>query len=335
MEAPSKYSSFTKKEVTYKTINNHAITTAIFIPKMGPSSSNKNPHPLLIHFHGGFLICGHSTYEEWHATWTIQLALQHSAILVSPNYRLLPESNGHDILSDISDFWTWVKTSLASEISSISPDTNIDLSNILVAGESAGGYLAIQSALLFPEAGIKAVISQYGMLDNRIPHFAEKGFKYMAGAPQQPESDVDEYIRDAKKGDVRTNTHPWEMWLFICATVQAGRYLDFLGQDELLHPVENLRNVARVPPCWIVHGKEDSLVSFVFSSVCWFYWLGANDTQVPIAASDNFVQKLGTTHPQTPLLYTVQPGEHGFDGKVTMDEEWVKEGCAWLKQYWP
>lgn len=56
---------------------------------------------------------------------------------------------------------------------------------------------------------------------------------------------------------------------------------------------------------------------------------------MPIEASNNFVDKLKQTHPITPLKYTIQPGEHGFDDAVTMDEDWVKEGCAWLEKYWP
>ena len=58
-------------------------------------------------------------------------------------------------------------------------------------------------------------------------------------------------------------------------------------------------------------------------------------TQVLIEASDNFVDKFEQTHPETPLRYTIQPGEHGFDGAATMDADWVKEGCTWLEQHWP
>ncbi|KAI5201084.1 hypothetical protein AUEXF2481DRAFT_38949 [Aureobasidium subglaciale EXF-2481] len=309
--AESKYVHFDQKDVVYKTVNKHEISTAILVPK----NIKPGKRPLLVHFHGGFLICGSKLYEEWHATWTIQLAAQKNAILVSPNYRLLPEANGGEILDDIGDFWSWVKTSLPSEVAKMANGVEIDSNNILVAGESAGGYLAIQSSLLHPNSGIKAVISQYGMLDNTIPQFTQKGHKNMAGAPQQPESEVNDYLHDMQKGAVRTNTHPWEMWLFICAVVQAGRYLEFLGNGEGVHAIDNLETAKNVPACWIIHGKEDSLV--------------------PIEASNNFVNKLRNTHPETPLRYTIQPGEHGFDNAMSLDETWVKEGCVWLQQYWP
>lgn len=255
--ATSKYTDFTQKEVVYKRVNNHDISTTVLIPK----NIKPGKHPLLVHFHGGFLICGSKLYEEWHAAWTIQLAAQKGAILVTPNHRLLPEANGREVLDDIADFWSWIKSSLPREVESVAKGVEVDVNNVLVAGESAGGYLAVQSALLHPNAGIKAVISQYGMLDNRIPHFSQKGEKNMAGAPQQPESEIDDYLRDMKKGSVRTETHPWELWLFICATVQAGRYLEFLGNGQGVHAIDNLEKAKNVPACWIVHGKEDSLVS--------------------------------------------------------------------------
>lgn len=255
--ASSKFNLFNQKDFVYKTINNHAISTTILIPK----TLQTGKQPILVHFHGGFLICGDKMYEEWWGTWLIQFALSKNAIIVSPNYRLLPEASGKDVLSDIKDFWTWLHGSLGAAVESLAMEVQPDFERTLVAGESAGGYLAVQSALLHPEARISAVISQYGMLDNTLPHFTKPGEKYMAGAPQQPESEVDEYLRDMKPGDVRSSTHPWELWLFICATVQHGRYLKFLGESKELHPINNLDNAKSVPPIWVIHGKDDSLVS--------------------------------------------------------------------------
>jgi acetyl esterase/lipase len=36
----------------------------------------------------------------------IQLAKSNGAIVVSPDYRLIPEAKGVDILEDIKDFWS-------------------------------------------------------------------------------------------------------------------------------------------------------------------------------------------------------------------------------------
>jgi acetyl esterase/lipase len=278
---PSKYANFDQKDFVYKKVNNTPISTTVLIPKTLTTASTagtpqpdkpqnkKKHHPILVHLHGGFLICGSKLYQEWHSTWTIQLALLNAAIIVTPNYRLLPEANGTDVLCDLCDFWSWVQECLATAVASMTTTTTtetiqIDMNSILVCGESAGGYLAIQSALLLPNMRFKAILSQYGMLDHKLAHFTQKSTtKYLAGAPQQPESEIENYLLDMQKGAVRTETHPWEMWLFICATVQAGRYLEFLGDGENVHVIENLEKIkgAKLPACWIIHGKEDSLVS--------------------------------------------------------------------------
>ena len=38
----------------------------------------------------------------------IQTVLKHGAVYVQPDYRLLPEANGEEVLDDIDDFWTWL-----------------------------------------------------------------------------------------------------------------------------------------------------------------------------------------------------------------------------------
>lgn len=67
-------------------------------------------------------------------------ATHNGAIIVSPNYRLLPEATGEDILEDIYDFWTWLQgDSLSHAVKDagyprIKPATD----KTLIVGESAG-----------------------------------------------------------------------------------------------------------------------------------------------------------------------------------------------------
>lgn len=68
----------------------------------------------------------------------VHFAESKGAIIVSPNYRLLPEATGKDIVEDLSNFYGWMKTSLPKEVSKMSSGVEANLSNILVAGESAG-----------------------------------------------------------------------------------------------------------------------------------------------------------------------------------------------------
>ncbi len=70
----------------------------------------------------------------------MELVLKHSAVLIAPNHRLLPESTGHDILEDISDVWKWVQNNLQSYVLQLKGGDGVetDLSRIWSQGESAG-----------------------------------------------------------------------------------------------------------------------------------------------------------------------------------------------------
>jgi hypothetical protein len=65
----------------------------------------------------------------------MKYSILHSAIIVSPDYRMLPEANGLDIMKDLSDFWEWVHTGLKQELGA---GIEIDYEGILIEGGSAG-----------------------------------------------------------------------------------------------------------------------------------------------------------------------------------------------------
>ncbi len=56
--------------------------------------------------------------------------------------------------------------------------------------------------------------------------------------------------------------------------------------------------------------------------------------QVPKGATDFLVEQIREAHPETPLLYTEQPGEHGFDANVPYDTPYIQEGIEFVKKYW-
>lgn len=57
-----------------------------------------------------YQVSGTWDYPNWLANWLIPLVHRNKAIIVSPNYRLLPEHNGNDIQEDLADFWTWYES---------------------------------------------------------------------------------------------------------------------------------------------------------------------------------------------------------------------------------
>ncbi|KAG5797476.1 hypothetical protein H9Q69_003497 [Fusarium xylarioides] len=165
---------------TYKVIDEQPILLDLFVPKALPSGER----PVLIRFHGGFLVYGSRDNLQLTPPRILEYALEHNSILVSCDYRLLPESNAVQILEDIDDAWSWVQSSLDEAIGTMTNGNSCaDLGRVLVSGESAGGYLALQLALRHPTA-FRAVITSYPLIDMRSDHFCKAYHKQMGQYPQ-------------------------------------------------------------------------------------------------------------------------------------------------------
>jgi hypothetical protein len=51
--------------------------------------------------------------------------------------------------------------------------------------------------------------------------------------------------------------------------------------------------------------------------------------------STGFVDGLKRSLPDVPVLLTMQPGDHAFEVKHSIDDEWVQEGFEFIEKYWP
>lgn len=147
----------------YKTVSEHEIKAAILIPK------NLKPglHPVIVNTHGGFFATAHSLFAPFFAPWALKLAMDHGAIIVSTDYRLLPTPNGvADQLEDLEDFWQWYRSALPSVIQQKASGHEIDYKHAMLTGGSAGGYYASQLAMSHPDE-ISALALTYPAVDLR------------------------------------------------------------------------------------------------------------------------------------------------------------------------
>ncbi|KAG4261487.1 hypothetical protein FPRO04_11791 [Fusarium proliferatum] len=120
---------------TYKEIEGQPILLDLVVPK----SPQPGECPVLIRFHGGFLVYGSRDNLQLTPPRILEYALENNAILVSCDYRLIPESNGIEILEDIESVWSWVQSSLNEAIGTMTTGkSRADLGRVLLAGESAG-----------------------------------------------------------------------------------------------------------------------------------------------------------------------------------------------------
>ncbi|KAJ5369493.1 hypothetical protein N7509_014105 [Penicillium cosmopolitanum] len=310
-----KIANFDLIQTPYKKVGTHEIRTDILIPKTAPTS----PRPIILRYHGGGLVMGDSLFLPFFPHWLSDLATKHNAIIVSPNYRLLPEATSPEIYADIEDFWTWLHSSeFSALLKSHSVPTEADLTRIITAGDSAGGLLSIYTALSHPRS-IRAAMASYPMIEPGAysARRADPPFGHST-----PESVYEEYMASVQAGGVKSSWSVPESMTFMLAAAEYGHLSGLYergteGVDRgTLYPFVKLDSVGVEFPkggIAVIHGRQDSIV--------------------PVGDVEGFVEKaqgLGLEGPGVTL--TVRDGEHGFDGDLRFDEEgWMTEafggGC--------
>lgn len=287
-------------------------------------------------------MCGSRDFADWCPAWIIELALKHGAVLVQPDYRLLPEAVGEQILDDMDDFWAWLGRDLPSIVQE--NGIEVDMDHVLISGESAGGYLALQIALSFyllPAPQPRVLVSSFPMLYLRSARYTQRYHKQILDMPQLPESLIDAHlasIANAPK-DKRPVVSSTPMasgplvgtprGALTFALIQHGRFADVLGQDRdpapgrrRLHPEDRVADGRVLPPTLFIHGIGDSVA--------------------PVDATDQFTELLrekkavaGLEEGKEALGYIKVPGEHGFHSNVKLgDAKWTDEAVSFIERHW-
>ncbi|KIW36497.1 uncharacterized protein PV06_11264 [Exophiala oligosperma] len=329
-----KYSSFFNiLHSTYQSaLQGLNIKVDVMVSKSLEDSTKHKARPLLIRIHGGYLVTGSSLYPPWFTNWILDYARHSGAVLVSPNYRLMPESTGSDILEDMDAFWCWLRHGGVDDILEQGgyQYLRIDLDRTLLVGESAGGYLAMQLALSY-HGQVRGLIAAYPMLDIIDRHYTEPYSKPIIKVANRPIEVLEchlETLRAARaegRNPVVTEADPPDRMELSFCIVQNGRYLDFFGTGPRgLFPMDRITDSqdadaasegAELPPMFIFHGEQDSAV--------------------PAEGSQRFVQALRKNRPRARVHLEIQPGDHGFDFSATLQTDWLKQGLkvvgpAWL-----
>ncbi|KAI9647659.1 hypothetical protein NHQ30_004044 [Ciborinia camelliae] len=341
-----KLGPFNLHTISYKTIHGFSIPAHILIPKSIASNPEAGKYPVLVRFHGGFLVTGSALFTEWLSPWVINLVTSNSAILIMPDYRLLPEATGQEILDDLRDFWAWFEGTgahgLSHYLASVNGNLNVDFDKVTVFGESAGGYLAIRSSLLpfsykasegenvsgVGFEGPKAVIAAYPMTMLRGKWYSEaSGTKSPFGFPQLDEGILDTHM-EGSMGNVVMSADPPARLDIAVAMVQRGRWTGIFeraGAEGLW-----LEDVIGEEGKGMGKGERKSPYLFAFH--------GMADTAVPWEDTREWVGIWGKRFGRDRVRAVWRVGmEHGFDGEV--DEEsgegrWLKEGLEEVRREW-
>jgi acetyl esterase/lipase len=145
-------------EINHKVIpgpSPEGILVRIYKPKKGTG-----PLPVIVYFHGGgWVIAGLDTYEPSAKA----LADKAGAIVVSVAYRQAPENMFPAAHEDAFAAYDWVLNNAGT--------LNGDHDRVAVAGESAGGNLAVAVALMAKERGVALpvhILSVYPIADGDV-----------------------------------------------------------------------------------------------------------------------------------------------------------------------
>ncbi|KAH7134942.1 Alpha/Beta hydrolase protein [Dendryphion nanum] len=305
--AATRFDSFDFYRTSYKTIGDHQIEVNVLVPKgIAPGR-----HPLFVKWHGGGLTTGTAAYPDWFSAWLIPFLHRNHAITILPNYRLAPEHTGNDILEDITDFWTWFQYCLPDYVASKHPSIELDFSKVLVSGDSAGSWCALQSVLSLPQSTLKACLIQYPVV-NAFPTSPDDT---PFGESIPPKVVLDEFLASIVPGTIISGaTPPARSWM--SAMMRAhGRWNELFGSGKHIMPDTRIEDAEFFIPTYIIHGKDDSVV--------------------PVKWTHSFVEKAKRLFPETRFELVTPPGDHGFDESIyENDEPWLKNLLKGVEEDW-
>ncbi|KAH6089888.1 hypothetical protein HBI65_169100 [Parastagonospora nodorum] len=292
----TRFDSFDVYKTSYKKVGEHEIEANVLVPK----DIKPGKCPVMIKWHGGGLTAGTALYPNWFAAYFVPFLHRNNAIAILPNYRLTPENSGSDILTDIADFHTWFRETLPSYLFTKNPSVELDFAHVLVHGDSAGGWCALQSILAQPQGTFTACFLQYPVTSA----FPTSPDDILMGQSIPPKSTLDAFIASIPPGSITSSAMPpARAWLAPMLRAH-GRWEEFFGEGKHVMPDTAVTDAGFWVPMWIVHGRDDSVVS-----VEW---------------TEKFVERVRGRFPHVRVEVVSPEGDHGFDAEL------CEEDVGWL-----
>ena len=208
--------------------------------------------PVVVWLHGGALIMGSRSGVP---KQLLELARDHGFVVVSLDYRLGPEAKLPDIIEDLKDGLQWVRDS-GGELFDADP------SRMVVAGASAGGYLALMSGITIAPPP-SAIVSYWGFGNVDSDWTTKPSEAYRKGKLIEKEDAWSGVGGSVLTGTNQTNGRGRAT--FFLYLKQTGQWLDAVGgfdpesDRETITPFCPIRNVSpKFPPTLFLHGTADN-----------------------------------------------------------------------------
>ncbi len=243
--------------------------------------------PAVVWIHGGALINGHRAGVSGRVR---QMAQQNRYVLVSLDYRLAPETQLPEIISDLEDAFVWLRRDGPKLF-------QVDPQRIAVTGGSAGGYMTLTAGFRV-QPRPQVLVSLWGYGDLVGPWYAEpsphrrhhqiklghdQAWKQVSGKPIS-----DSRQRDGNGGAFYQFCRQTGTW------PKAVSGWDPKTEPEKFFPYMAVKNVdADYPPTALIHGTKDTDVPYEQSAMM----------------AEQF-DRHGVDH----LMLGIEGGEHGLQG---------------------
>lgn len=244
-----------KENIVFKTVDSVGIHADVYLPE---SHSLVNQYSAILYLHGGGMVVGdRGMLPETESRGF----LEKGWIVVSADYRLIPETKYPEACQDAFDAYTWMRTEGKSQY-------GIDENRIAIVGSSAGARIALLAGHKVKNLPC-CIVSLYGQTDFRLNDQSWLSLRSI----KVPE----EYAFSAVyKHGIRTSTPPnsalfQPCMAYLAWAVQKNELLKaYFGEDydqaNLLKDYSPVQNAhSQYPPTLLVHGKSDNLTPIIHS----------------------------------------------------------------------
>ncbi|MBP86283.1 MAG: hypothetical protein CMJ64_06160 [Planctomycetaceae bacterium] len=289
------------KTYTYKKAGDLEIKADVY------RADDETIRPVVVWIHGGALINGHRAGISGRVK---QWALDSGYALVSIDYRLAPETQLPEIISDVEDAFAWIRNE-GPKLFHIDPD------RMAVTGGSAGGYLTLVSGCrVDPKPKVLVAFWGYGDLvgdwySKPSPHprhhgtklSREEAFAQVSGLPVS-----DSRERKGNGGAFYQHCRQHGIW------PKSVSGWDPHTEPEKFYPFMPVKNVdGEYPPTVLIHGTRD--------------------TDVPYEQSVMMKEQFAKHRVRHELL-SIPNGEHGLaGGDATLINAAYKQALAFADEY--
>jgi len=266
---------------TFKTVGECEIGVDVFEPTGGEGA-----RPVVVWIHGGALVAGNRSQIRIRPE-VLDRYLAAGFVVVSLDYRLAPETKLPEILTDVADGFAWVRREGPGLFGA-------DPTRVAAAGHSAGGYLALMTALCVDPPPV-AIASVYGYGDIAGPWYSRPD-PFYCRQPPVTEAEAVAAIESRELSGAPFTEARGKLYLYYR---QHGLWpREITGRDPHTDPAAfdpwcPDRNVtAAFPPTFLTHGTAD--------------------TDVPHHLSATMADRLAAAG-VTCEFVTIDGGPHGFD----------------------